>query len=63
MQGHFRGKCYKLVGYPPGHKFTKGKNVVANAIGQSSVGNQHSVIESLSNLTIIQNNASKFWQC
>lgn len=34
MLGHLRRKCYKLIGYPPGHKLAKGKTSVANAIAQ-----------------------------
>lgn len=52
MPGHLKEKCFKLVGYPPGHRFAKGRNVVANVVGQSSDVNQSSVMKSLSNLTI-----------
>lgn len=30
MNGHTVHKCYKLHGFPPGHKFYKGKKVAAN---------------------------------
>ena len=45
--GHFVGKCYKLVGFPPGYK-QKGRVPVANQvifdgeIGQSEVASQSS---------------------
>ena len=45
--GHFMGKCYKLVGFPPGYK-QKGRVPVANQvtfdgeIGQSEVASQSS---------------------
>lgn len=52
MFGHLRGKCYKLIGYPLGHKFGKWKPPLANAVGQASHGDSSEILNSLSHLTI-----------
>ncbi|XP_019264486.1 PREDICTED: uncharacterized protein LOC109242109 [Nicotiana attenuata] len=44
--GHLVDKCYKLHGFPPGFKFTKGKRIAANVEVQgypNSVGSQNTV--------------------
>lgn len=38
MTGHTIQKCYKIHGYPPGHKFYKGRKVLAAAAQTDSVG-------------------------
>lgn len=52
MLDHLKGKCYKLIGYPPGHTLAKEKNPLANVVSQASSGNNSGVITSLPNLTI-----------
>lgn len=52
MLGHLKGKCYKLVGYPPIHRLAKGKTLVANAVSQASRVNNPEVVNFLSDLTI-----------
>lgn len=52
MLGHLKGKCYKLIGYPPGHRLSKGKYPVANVVSESSQVNNSEVINAISSLTI-----------
>lgn len=40
---------------PPGHRFTKEKSLVSNAVGQVSQGSSSEVINSFFNLTITLN--------
>lgn len=44
---------------PPGHRFTKEKSLVANAVGQVSQGSSSEVINSFLNLTITLNNCQQ----
>jgi hypothetical protein len=46
ITGHTMEKCYRLHGFPPGYKFTKGKNSVSAANQVSSVVD-HSVMPQL----------------
>lgn len=52
MIGHLKIKCYKLVGYPPGHRLAKGKPPVVNAAGSMSYNSSSNIISSLSDITI-----------
>jgi len=46
ITGHIMEKCYRLHGFPPGYKFTKGKNSVS-AANQVSFVVDHSVMPQL----------------
>ncbi|CAI9786639.1 unnamed protein product [Fraxinus pennsylvanica] len=52
MLGHIKGKCYKLIGYPPGHRLAKDRNLVANVVSQTSRVSAYEITNSLSNVTI-----------
>ena len=37
MAGHSTQRCYKIHGYPPGHKLYKGRKVAATAHNESTI--------------------------
>jgi len=49
ITGHTVQKCYKLYGYPPGHRLFKGKKVAASAMQESE---ENSWLEGINNSSV-----------